>query len=157
VRRPLLRRMAAARRADDGGSVTLFLVFFSIGALVLLALLVDGGIAINARERAANVAEQAARAAANDVNVTELRAGNPHVVIGPDACAAAANVVGRYPMGSNMTASMTGCNAPDGGVTATVGVSVRTKLLFGFFGNGFTMTTTASATPVCGITAGGQC
>jgi hypothetical protein len=45
------RLVAAARRGDDGGSLTLFLVFFAISALVLLALLVDGGIAINAKER----------------------------------------------------------------------------------------------------------
>jgi Flp pilus assembly protein TadG len=157
VRGPLIRLTTAARHRDDGGSLTLFLVFFAIAALILLALLVDGGIAINAKERAANIAEQAARAAANDVNVGLLRAARPQVVIGANACAAAANVVARYPVSSHMNASMSGCTAPNGGTTATVEVSVRTSLIFGFFPGGFTMTSKASATPVCGITAGGQC
>lgn len=157
MRGALIRLAAAARRNGDGGSLTLFLVFFAISALILLALLVDGGIAINAKERAANIAEQAARAAANDVNVGLLRAPNPRVVIGANACAAAASVVARYPTGSHMNVSMSGCMAPVGGTTATVEVSVRTSLIFGFFPGGFTMTSRASATPVCGITAGGQC
>jgi Flp pilus assembly protein TadG len=156
VRGPLLRLMATARRRDRG-SVTVFLVFFTIATLILLALLVDGGIALNAKERAANIAEQAARAAANDVNVGLLRAPHPQVVIGQNACAAAANVVAQYPAGSHMTARMGGCDAPFGGTTATVEVSIKTSLIFGFFPGGFTMTSKASATPVCGITAGGQC
>jgi Flp pilus assembly protein TadG len=157
VRGSLLRLVAAARHRDDGGSLTLFLVFFAISTLILLALLVDGGIAINAKERAANIAGQAARAAANDVDVGLLRAARPQVVIGPNACAAAANAVDRYPTGSHMTASMSGCKAPFGGTTATVEVSIQTSLIFGFFSSGFSMTSTASATPVCGITARGQC
>jgi Flp pilus assembly protein TadG len=155
--RRALRRLAAATGRGDDGSLTLFLVFYAIATLVLLALLVDGGIAINAKERAANIAEQAARAAANDVNVGQLRSGNPHVVINPGACSAAANIVTRYPLGKQMTASMRGCSVSIGGITATVEVSVHTTPIFSFFPGGFTMTSQASATPVCGITAGRQC
>ena len=46
----------------ERGSVTLFVLLFSITALVLASLLVDLGSAINAQERAADLAEQAARA-----------------------------------------------------------------------------------------------
>jgi len=142
---------------DDRGSISLYLAIFGIAAFALLALLVDGGTALNAKERAADIAEQAARAAANQISVAGLRAANPVVVLGPGACQAATSLVGRYPVGSHTTASLTGCNAPAGATVATVGVSVTTAPVFPFFFGSFTMTSTASATPVCGITQGGQC
>jgi Flp pilus assembly protein TadG len=141
----------------DRGSISLYLAIFGIAAFALLALLVDGGTAINAKERAADIAEQAARAAANQISVTGLRAAAPVVVLGPGACQAAATLVGRYPVGSRTTASMTSCYAPAGSTLATVGVSVTTSPVFPFFFSSFTMTSTATAAPVCGITQGGQC
>jgi Flp pilus assembly protein TadG len=144
-------------RGHDRGSVSLYLAIFAIAAFALLALLVDGGTAINAKERAADIAEQAARAAVNQVDVGDLRSNNPTVVIGPGACEAAANIVDRYPMTSHTTARMTNCNAPVGATTATVYVSVQTTPVFPAFFGSFTMTSHASAKPVCGITQGGQC
>ncbi|HLQ54651.1 MAG TPA: pilus assembly protein TadG-related protein, partial [Streptosporangiaceae bacterium] len=70
-------------RAGDRGSVALWVIIFTFAVLVLVALIVDGGQLMNAKERAADVAEQAARAAANDVNVVDLRAGT--VAIDPGA------------------------------------------------------------------------
>jgi Flp pilus assembly protein TadG len=140
----------------DRGSVSLYLAIFAIAAFVLLALIVDGGTAINAKERAADIAEQAARAAANQVSVTGLRAANPVVQLGPGACQAAAGLVGQYPVGSHTSATMTSCNAPAGATLATVSVSVTTTPVLPFLGS-FTMTSTATARPVCGITQGGQC
>lgn len=141
----------------DRGSISLYLAIFAIAAFALLALLVDGGTAINAKERAADIAEQAARAAANQVSVTGLRAASPVVQLGPGACQAAAGLVGQYPVGSSTSATMTSCNAPAGATLATVSVSVTTTPVFPFFINSFTMTSTATARPVCGITQGGQC
>lgn len=141
----------------DRGSISLYLAIFGIAAFALLALLVDGGTAINAKERAADIAEQAARAAANQISVTGLRAANPVVQLGPGACQAAASLVGQYPLGSHTTASMTSCSAQVGSTVATVAVTVTTTPVFPFFFGSFTMTSTASATPVCGITQGGQC
>jgi Flp pilus assembly protein TadG len=140
----------------DRGSVSLYLAIFAIAAFILLALIVDGGTAINAKERAADIAEQAARAAANQVSVTGLRAANPVVQLGPGACQAAAGLVGQYPVGSHTSATMTSCNAPAGATLATVSVSVTTTPVLPFLGS-FTMTSTATARPVCGITQGGQC
>jgi Flp pilus assembly protein TadG len=135
----------------------LYLAIFGIAAFALLALLVDGGTAINAKERAADIAEQAARAAANQISVTGLRAANPVVQLGPGACQAAATLVGQYPLGSHAAARMASCTAPAGSTVATVSVSVTTSPVFGFFFGSFTMTSTATASPVCGITQGGQC
>jgi hypothetical protein len=54
-------------------------------------------------------------------------------------------------------AHMTGCQAPVGGTTATVFVSIQTSPVFPVFFGTFNMSSHASATPVCGITQGGQC
>lgn len=143
--------------AKDRGSISLYLVIFAVAAFALLALLVDGGTAINAKERAADIAEQAARAAANQVNVAGLRSPRQVVQIGPGACLAAAALVGQYPLSSRTSATMTSCSAPVGSTVATVQVSVTTSPVFSFFFGSFTMRSTASASPVCGITQGGQC
>src|SRR5260370_11809677 len=86
-------------RAGDRGSVALWVIIFTFAVLVLVALIVDGGQLMNAKERAADVAEQAARAAANDVNVADLRAGT--VPIDPGACATpggpAPSLLASYP------------------------------------------------------------
>jgi Flp pilus assembly protein TadG len=141
----------------ERGSISLYLTIFGIAAFALLALLVDGGTAINAKERAADIAEQAARAAANQVDVTGLRSAHQVVQIGAGACVAAASLVSRYPVSSRTSATMTSCNAPVGSTVATVQVSVTTSPVFPFFVGSFTMRSTASASPVCGITQGGQC
>ena len=116
----------------------------------------DGGTAINARERAADIAEQAARAAANQVDVADLRAGDSQIMIGPGACDAAASIVEQYQVTSHTSASMRSC-AGSGLPFATVQVSVRTSPLIPLMFGNFTMTASATAYPACGITQGGQC
>jgi Flp pilus assembly protein TadG len=144
-------------RARDRGSISLFLAIFAVAALALLALLVDGGTAINARERAADIAEQAARAAANQIDVADLRSGNPQVMIGPGACVAADSTVAQYQAASHLAASVHNCDAPVGATSATVQVSVQTRPLIPLMFGNFTMTASATAYPQCGITQGGQC
>jgi Flp pilus assembly protein TadG len=146
-----------AHRARDRGSISLFLAIFAIAAFALLALLVDGGTAINAKERAADIAEQAARAAANQIDVADLRSGNPEVMIGPGACPAADSTVAQYEAASHLTASVRSCDAPIGSTSATVEVSVQTKPLIPLIFGNFSMTASATAYPACGITQGGQC
>ncbi|MFC7104684.1 Tad domain-containing protein [Nonomuraea rubra] len=60
-------------RAGERGSMSVFTVLFSVVVFLLAGLLVDGGSAINARLRAADVAEQAARAGADELDVDHLR------------------------------------------------------------------------------------
>lgn len=161
----VIRRRATGQPRDrratgqprDRGSVSLFLSIFALAAFVLLALLVDGGMALNAKMRAADIAEQAARAAANQVDVADLRSPNPTVVIGPGACAAATAIVAQYKVTSHTTASVTMCDAIPGTTRATVEVSVRTSPVIPLIFGSFPMTATASAYPACGITQGGQC
>jgi Flp pilus assembly protein TadG len=141
----------------DRGSISLFLAIFTVAAFALLALLVDGGTAINAKERAADIAEQAARAAANQIDVADLRSLAPSVVIGPGACQAAENIVAQYQLTSHTSASIKSCNAPVGATFATIQVSVHTTPTLPFFFGNFSMTASATAYPACGITQGGQC
>jgi Flp pilus assembly protein TadG len=125
----------------DRGSVSLWLVIFAFTTLALLVLVVDGGQTMNAKSRAADIAEQAARAAADDLNVGDLRTGAGTVQLGGGACdlrtGPAAQLVADYASGvPGATARLTGCTqsvtdvggTPALTVTATVQLSVRPAL-----------------------------
>ena len=142
------------------GSVAVFTVIFAIAVIVLTALIVDGGIAMNARERAADIAEQAARAAAGDIDVAALRSTGV-ATIGPGACTLAGQLVQQYARGSSTgvdvvtSAAMDGCTV--GADTATVQVTITTQpLVPGVLGD-FTETAQESATAQCGINQGALC
>ncbi|MEW2356922.1 pilus assembly protein TadG-related protein [Spirillospora sp. NPDC029432] len=135
------------RRRHDGdrGTIAMYVVLFTPAVFLLAGLLVDGGLAIHARQRAADMAEQAARAGANEIDTAELRrTGEP--VIAPDrARAAACDLLADY--GEDITASR--CAADEEQVDVTVQLTVRAQLLGIVPGLGeFTMTSTASAQPV---------
>jgi Flp pilus assembly protein TadG len=119
--------MTARVTGGDRGSVSLWVVVFAFVTIWLLALVVDGGQVLLVRSRAADIAEQAARAAADDVNRQLLQSGT--VAIDAAACAPdgpAAGLVSAYAKGTGVTASMTSCTTGQSaqGPTATVGVQV---------------------------------
>lgn len=64
---------AVAARARDRGSAAIIVVVFALTLLVLAGFVVDGGLAIANKERAQDIAEQAARYAAQDLDEDELR------------------------------------------------------------------------------------
>jgi Flp pilus assembly protein TadG len=150
-----IRRTLAAR--DDRGSVAVFTVVFSIAVIFLTALIVDGGNAMNARERAADIAGQAARAAANDISPATLRQGVPAGTAFPidwnTACGYAQQVVQQYGAGlTGTTVTMSGCPGQNSSPTqASITVQVITKPLIGggILGT-FTETATGTATSKCG-------
>jgi Flp pilus assembly protein TadG len=153
---------AGRRRDGERGSVAVFTVVFAIAVVFLTALILDGGIAMNAKERAADIAEQAARAAADNIDVGTLRStGLAEIAAG--ACPLAGNLVAAYAQGTRTgvdavtSASMDTCTAPPGTHTATVQVTIKTTpLVPGVLGS-FTETASASATTECGINAGVVC
>ena len=59
--------------SEDRGSGAGAAVIFALVVLVLAAFVVDGGLSIHQRERAADIAEQAARYAAMDIDEEALR------------------------------------------------------------------------------------
>jgi hypothetical protein len=63
----------AGGRFGDRGSGAIAVVIFALLFVALAGFVVDGGMAISKRERAADLAEQAARYAAQDIDVAALR------------------------------------------------------------------------------------
>ena len=62
-----------SRRRDERGAATIFLIGMAIVLLVAAGLVIDGGLAINARMKVADDAEQAARAGADAIDLNALR------------------------------------------------------------------------------------
>jgi Flp pilus assembly protein TadG len=144
---------------DDRGSVAVFSAVFVFAVLLLLGLLVDGGNALNARERAADVAEQAARAAVTDLSIGNLHdqgaTGSETVAINwTTACNYALQTVADYAAGTGGVtgATMTKCHEGANPLTATVTVTVTSNsaIPLPVFGSSTTMTATQSATAECG-------
>ena len=73
VRERSQRRWAClAARLDDRGSGAGAVIIFALLFLSLSAFVIDGGLSISKRERAADIAEQAARYAAQDIDLDAL-------------------------------------------------------------------------------------
>ncbi|MEU6070377.1 MULTISPECIES: TadE/TadG family type IV pilus assembly protein [Streptomyces] len=74
MRRDVVREWWAARssRLDDRGSGAGAVIIFALVFLSLAAFVIDGGLSISKRERAADIAEQAARYAAQDIDKEAL-------------------------------------------------------------------------------------
>ena len=138
TRHPERVRAPAPLAPRDKGSISLWVVIFTFTTLALLILVVDGGQTMNAKSRAADIAEQAARAAADDINVGGLRAAKGTVSLAGGACdlqaGPAAQLVASYASGvPGATATLTACTpsmttvggTPSLSVTATVQLSVR--------------------------------
>ncbi|MEU6192881.1 pilus assembly protein TadG-related protein [Streptomyces sp. NPDC047061] len=70
----VLRSWWTARRLrlDDRGSGAGAVIIFALVFLTLSAFVIDGGLSISKRERAADIAEQAARYAAQDIDLDKL-------------------------------------------------------------------------------------
>ncbi|HEU5418437.1 MAG TPA: pilus assembly protein TadG-related protein [Streptosporangiaceae bacterium] len=140
----------------------MFTVVFAIAVVALTALIVDGGVAMNAKERAADIAGQAARAAASNIDVVALRTTGK-ASIGPGACAAASQLVASYASADSSgvdrvdSVTINSCSAPQGSETATVRVEVVTEPLVGGIFGSATEFATQTATAECGITQGGKC
>ncbi|MFA1539634.1 TadE/TadG family type IV pilus assembly protein [Actinomadura monticuli] len=141
--------MRTAERGERGdrGTIAMYTVLFTPIVLLLAGLLVDGGLAIHARQRAADMAEQAARAGANQIDTAALRETGEPVLDPGRARAAACDLLAAYP--DRVTASQ--CDADEQEVAVTVQISVRPQLLGIIPGFGeFRMSSTATARPVTG-------
>lgn len=77
-------------RRDQAGSITLPIVILTPALLAVAGLVIDGGYALSAQQRAFNEAEQAARAGAGAIEVASLREGTVRLVTdcsSPTPCA----------------------------------------------------------------------
>ena len=76
------------------GSVAIVMPILAVGLLAMAGLVLDGGAALAARGRAADVAQQAARAGADALTPSSLRRSDPsRLVVDPAAAVAAADQV----------------------------------------------------------------
>jgi Flp pilus assembly protein TadG len=139
--------------SGEEGTISMFTVFFTMVVFLLAGLLVDGGLAIHARQRAADIAEEAARAGANNIDINALRAHGKVQIIedGPNGttCAKARTLINAYT--ANIIAST--CATPAGANRVDVTVTISAPLQFlSIFNNfqSFVMTGKASAQPQTG-------
>ena len=132
-----------ARRDDDRGAITLFVVVITLALLAAVGLVVDGGGKVRALQRADEAAREAARAGSQMLDVPSAVRGNG-VRIDPAAAARAARAY-LDAAGVDGTVTVQG-NAVD------VSTSVTYEPVFlSFAGVGpMTVTGTASARPVAG-------
>ncbi|WP_336207675.1 pilus assembly protein TadG-related protein [Nonomuraea sp. LPB2021202275-12-8] len=108
--------------------MSVFTVLFSVVVFLLAGLLVDGGSAINARLRAADVAEQAARAGADEIDIDHLRAtGEVRMLAEAEVCARADEVI-TATGGADVTPAS--CAVEQGQALVTVAVRVRWDAFF---------------------------
>jgi Flp pilus assembly protein TadG len=109
--------------------MSVFVVIFSVVVFLLAGLLVDGGAAINARLKAADIAEQGARAAADEIDVETLRSTG-RVLLVRDANAVCGRAQAIVDAQRADGVSMTDCAPDQGGAQVTVEVSVHWSAFF---------------------------
>lgn len=132
-------------RSDDG-AVTAFVAVLALALFAVAGLVVDGGRTLAAREQAEAVAEQAARAGAEEVSVAGLHTGT--VVLDPvEALSAAQQAL--HLAGTAGTVAVTADQ-----VTVTVATRVPTTML-GIVGiSSMQVQVVATASDLHGVTRG---
>jgi Flp pilus assembly protein TadG len=85
----LRNRLAALRARREDGSMSLFFAVTTVGLLMVMGLLVDGGGALNASNCAESLAQEAARTAGQQLDPAQAIEGTA-ITIDPDAAQAAA-------------------------------------------------------------------
>jgi Flp pilus assembly protein TadG len=128
----------------DAGNASIILVLLTPAIFGVAGLVVDGGRALNARQHAANQAEQAARAAADAVDVDAIRTG-AGLAIDPLTARRAAE---RYLAAAGETGTVSlGAQS----VTVTVKATTQTAFFAVIGVNHISVTGTATARPARGV------
>jgi Flp pilus assembly protein TadG len=132
-------------RDEERGAVTVFVAIVTVALLAVAGLVTDGGRILAARREAGNVAESAARAGAQAIDVRILRQQN-QIALDPSEAAARARAY----------LTSTGYHGDVEADTQHVQVIVtihRSTLLLGAAGvHDFTVTSAGNATPIRGVT-----
>ena len=126
-----------ARKTDEHGSISGFVVILTMTFVACAGLAIDGGRMLTMRTQLADSAENAARAGAQEV--TSLRSGNPELNV-----VAATQVAEEYLSNFKISGVV---NADLNQVTVTTNAKVQMTLL-GLFGvNNKYITVTRTAQP----------
>lgn len=117
---------AQAPLDPQAGVVTAFVVVLMVALLLVAGLVFDGGRTIVAKRHAINLAEQAARAGAQAIDIATVRAGGP-VRVNPRQARQAANT---YLAAAGATGTVTLTRDATGElVSVVVPFSIRSSLL----------------------------
>lgn len=133
-------------RREDGerGALALYFAIITTALLAMAGLVIDGGAALATRERAADLATQAARAAATALTPASLRGQPTQLSVDPAAATHAADAV-LADGGATGTVSVTGDT-----VIVTAHLPRRTTILSAVGLDDISQTATAIATAVIG-------
>ena len=144
-----MRRAGAwpVRARSERGAISAMIVTLTVMLFMLAGLVIDGGFAINARQRIFDDAEQAARAAANQIDLEALRETGQVVLLEADAEAAGH----EYMTARGYDAGRVDVDAAAGEVTVTARDTVETSLLQLIFIDSFEIEGTATSRPAVGI------
>lgn len=145
-----VRRWRACRGGACGerGAATLFVLGLAVALFALAGLVVDGGLAINARQRVADDTEQAARAGADRLADDSLRAGGAVVVDAAAARSAASGfLAARGYAAAEVSVRVNGTH-----VVVAARRRIPTAVLSIVFINAFTVSAEADAHAAVGIT-----
>jgi Flp pilus assembly protein TadG len=144
-----MRRLRTlCRDQPEAGAATVFVVAFAVVLLVMAGLVVDGGLAINARQRVADDVEQAARAGSQHLDEAALRnEGLVRIDPGPAQQTAREFLARRDYPASGVSVSATAQR-----VTVSAEIEQRTTLLSLIFIDHFTVRAQGQARPAVGIT-----
>jgi Flp pilus assembly protein TadG len=136
-------------RTREAGSATVFVIGFAVILLAMAGLVVDGGLALNARQRATDDVEQAARAGSQHLDLVALRQDGV-VKIDSDAARTAAVdflIARGYSSGIAV-------DADAGQVTVSATIVQKTTMLSLIHIDQFTIRASGQARPSVGINAG---
>ncbi len=148
MRRPAARLLRACR--GDRGSGAAAVLIFAFVFLSLAAFVIDGGLSISQRERAADIAEQAARYAAEDIDQAALRS-NGAVVINYADCGARVRQFARQSGLGGADVAASGCTtATTRQVTVRIRLTYRPVLTGMFYDRPLQVRGTAQAVPLTG-------
>jgi hypothetical protein len=141
--------VTALRRRGDDGTVTAFVVCFTIALIAVAGLVIDGGSILAARRQAFDDADAAARSGAQAIDEGALRSGQP-VTVDPVRAEQLAEAQ-LDASGETGTVQVTG-DTVQVTVTRVQGLSI-----LGFAGVGsVTIHATGNAHPVRGVSAAGN-
>lgn len=138
------RRRRDHATAKDGGQITAFVVVMAVALVLLVGLVLDGGLTLAARERAIGLAQEAARAGAQGVNLAVYRqSGN--LVLSPALAQADAQ---RYLASTDTQGTV---HIAGNLVTVTVTITQKMQVLDAAGLSAVTVRASASSTPDRGI------
>jgi hypothetical protein len=155
MNRPMLqpRRRSASGGTSEAGSATIFLLAIIPVVVILLGLVYDGGEAYTAHTRALNLAEQAARTGAQEVDLATVRAGGPYRLNRPRAIHAATAFLAGSGLRGGQVRVIADPQTGGDAVQVSVPWSVTTSFL-GIIGKPtIGGTATASARDAAGVTS----